>query len=603
MMSGYWDRKISRRRAVIGAGAGGLAAAAVALVGCGDGGGKSSSSSSKSNLTPVKDTSDKATKGGIFQTHTLVEPTTLDAIAGNSTSASAANWVYSRLVGFQPGQLKRPVSTVVADLAESFEVSPDGLQLTFHLRQAAKWDQRSPTSSRPVDADDVLWSWNRFATLAAGRANLVNAPDAPNAPVTSVTAPDKKTIVAKLAFPSGEVQELFGSVGPYIMPREFDDKAKVDVRNTMLGTGAWMMTKFTPAVGLQYRRNPNWWRSDRPFVDGFDVAFIKETAAEIAQFRAGNTWWSGVPPEQQLQTKADLPQLQMIQGTDLDTGSPHIKFGWRANSPFKDDRLRRAVSYAIDRDLYADTMSNRPEFEKAGYPQPMQWASHVGVGMTGFWLDPRTDGGKALGEGGKYFQHNIAEAKKLMSAAGYANGLNIDSSFNAGTNYGTNYHQMIEIITGMIEEAGFKVARKPREYQNDWLPNYFYAKGDFDGISWVPGAGRAAIGLFLQTFYHSSGQGNIPPGVDTRLDSMVEQQARELDRTKRTAIIQDIQKYLAANMELVPYSYALPGFSLAWPWVGNFGAYVNWPGTPAEQTVYIHTWIDKTLLPERFKSS
>ncbi len=600
-MSGYWDQAISRRRAIVGASALGLAATAASLVGCG-----SSSSGTKgtaSNLTPRQDTSDKATRGGIFQTHSLIEPTTLDAIGGNSTSLAAANWVYSRLVGFDTGKLKRPESTIVGDLADKFEVSGDGLQVTFHLRQGAKWDQRAPTSNRAVDADDVMWSWNRYATLAAGRANLINAPDAPNAPVTSVSAPDKNTIVAKLAFPSGEILDLFGSVGPLMMPKEFDDKTKADVRNTMLGTGAWMLDKFTPAVGMSFKRNPNWWRTDRPFVDGFDLAFIKESAQEVAQFRAGNTWWSGIPAEQQLQTKSDFPELQMIQGTDLDTGSPHIKFGWRPDSPFKDERLRRAVSLAIDRDLYADTMSGRQKFEAAGYHQDMIWASHVGAGMTGYWLDPRTDNGKALGDAGKNYQHNPDEAKKLMAAAGYKDGLRADSSFNAGTNYGANYHDMIEVVTGMLEDVGFKIDRKPREYQNDWLPNYFYAKGDFNGISWVPGAGRSAIGLFLQVFYHSSGQGNIPPGVDPKLDQMVEQQSREVDKQKRTAIIQDLQKYLATSMELVPYGYALPGFSLAWPWVGNFGTFVAWPGTPVEQTVNIHTWIDKTRLPDGFKSS
>jgi ABC-type transport system substrate-binding protein len=248
-------------------------------------------------------------------------------------------------------------------------------------------------------------------------------------------------------------------------------------------------------------------------------------------------------------------------------------------------------------------MSGRQQFEKAGLSQQISWASHVGVGMTGFWLDPRTDGGKALGEGGKYFQHNPAEAKKLLTAAGYKDGLRVESSFNAGTNYGATYHDMIEALTGMIEDVGFKVDRKPREYQNDWLPNFFYAKGDFNGISWVPGAGRAAIGQFLQTFYHSSGQGNIPPGVDQKLDDMVEKQARELDHQKRVGIIQDIQRYMASNMELVPYGYALPGFALAWPWVGNFGAFVAWPGTNVDQTVNIQTWIDQSKLPARFKSS
>ncbi len=599
-MRGYWERTVTRRRAIAG-GALGLAGAAVVLTGCG--GGSDGESRPPSNLTPRQDTSDKATKGGVFQTHTLIEPTSLDAIGGNSTSGSAAAWAYEKLVQFEVGRLKRPAPVIIGAAAESFEISADALQVTFRLRPTAKFDARAPTNSRPLDAEDVLWSWNRYATLAAGRANLVNAPDAPNAPVESIRAVDSRTIVAKLAFPSGEVLDLFAAVGPYMMPREFDDRNKADSRNTMLGTGAWTLTKFEASVGLQYRRNPNWWRTDRPFVQGFDLAILKERAQEIAQFRAGNTWWSGIPPELQLETKRDLPELQMIEGTDLSFSSPHIKFGWRADSPFKDERVRRAISMAIDRDLYADTLTDSSAFAAAGFPQETFWASHLGPGYGELWLDPRTEKGKALGEGGRYFQHDPAEAKKLLNAAGHSSGLKADSSFNAGTNYGQNYHKEIEAITGMLEDVGFQISRQPREYQNEWLPKFFYGRGDFDGLSWVPGGGRSAVGQFLQTFYHSSGQGNIPTGNDPMLDSLVEKQARELDKAKRTETIYEIQRYLAKGMKLVPYSYAVPGFSLAWPWVGNFGAFVAWPGSELQQNVYVNTWIDQTKLPARFKTS
>jgi peptide/nickel transport system substrate-binding protein len=371
----------------------------------------------------------------------------------------------------------------------------------------------------------------------------------------------------------------------------------------MLGTGAWTLTKFEASVSLDYRKNPNWWRKDRPFLDGFFLAILKERAQEIAQFRAANTWWSGIPAELQLETKRDLPELLMIENTDLSVSSPHIKFSWRPNSPFRDERVRRAVSLAIDRDLFAEALTDREKFAAAGFPQDILWASHIGPGYGPLWLDPKADKGKALGEGGKNFQYDPPEARKLLAAAGHRDILRTESHFNAGTNYGQNYHRDIEIITGMLEDVGFEIARKPEEYQNEWLPKYFYGRGDFDGLSWVPGGGRSAIGQFLQTFYHSSGQGNIPPGVDPHLDSLVEKQARELDKNKRTELIHEIQRYNAKEMKLVPYSHAVPGFALAWPWVGNFGAFVPWPGSEVQQNVYVHTWIDPAKLPARFKSS
>jgi ABC-type transport system substrate-binding protein len=450
----------------------------------------------------------------------------------------------------------------------------------------------------------VVWSWNRYEALASGRTNLANSAS-PEAPVLSASAPDAKTVVFKLAFPRAEILDLFAGPGPRIMPREFEDRNKADVRNTMLGSGAWMMTAAESGVRLQYRKNPNWWRKDRPFLDGFDVFISPETSTNIAQFRAQNFWWGNatIPQEQILDTKRDFPELQMIGGSEYSTGSKHVKFGWRPNSPFQDVRVRRAVSLAIDRDLYAETLSHIAQFEAAGFPRELRWASHIGPGWEGIWLDPRANGGKALGEGGKYFQYNPAEAKKLLSAAGYSDGLTVDSSFNA-RGYGATYFDELEIVSGMLEEVGFKVNRKPREYETEWLPNYFYSRGDFDGLSWGPGAGRAGVGIFVQNFYHSAGVGNIPEGVDPKLDDMIRKQAEELDRETRIEQIQEIQKYMAVEMKVVPHDYSIPAFELAWPWVKNFGTFVGWPGgTNATQQIYIHNWIDKSLLPGRFQTS
>jgi hypothetical protein len=85
---------------------------------------------------------------------------------------------------------------------------------------------------------------------------------------------------------------------------------------------------------------------------------------------------------------------------------------------------------------------------------------------------------------------------------------------------------------------------------------------------------------------------------------MIRKQAEELDREKRIDLIQELQKYMALEMKVVPHDYSIPSFELAWPWVKNFGTFVGWPGgTNATQQIYVHNWIDKSLLPAKFQNS
>ena len=73
---------------------------------------------------------------------------------------------------FQPGYLNPTENVVAPDLAESWETSPDGLQITMKLRQGVKWHNKAPVNGRALDIDDVLFSWNRFATKFSSRAGV-----------------------------------------------------------------------------------------------------------------------------------------------------------------------------------------------------------------------------------------------------------------------------------------------------------------------------------------------------------------------------------------------------------------------------------------------
>ena len=87
--------------------------------------------------------------------------------------------------------MKPPEDEIGPDLAESWEYSPDGLQITLKLRQGVKFHNKPPVNGRALDMDDVLFSWNRFAREVHGRASVANSAD-PSAPVLSFTAPDSE---------------------------------------------------------------------------------------------------------------------------------------------------------------------------------------------------------------------------------------------------------------------------------------------------------------------------------------------------------------------------------------------------------------------------
>jgi ABC-type transport system substrate-binding protein len=122
---------------------------------------------------------------------------------------------------------------------------------------------------------------------------------------------------------------------------------------------------------------------------------VSEYSAGLAQFRAGNVMNFGVRQEDVLQTKADIPELTMLQG-NFNRLWYNSWFGYQGNSPFKDERVRQAWAMSYDRDLWIDTFGNTQPFEDAGLPVQRRWHSHFPSGIEGWWVDPQD--AKAFGD-------------------------------------------------------------------------------------------------------------------------------------------------------------------------------------------------------------
>jgi ABC-type transport system substrate-binding protein len=240
-----------------------------------------------------------------------------------------------------------------------------------------------------MDVDDVLFTRKRFESSGVYRADFANSVD-PNGPIQSVTAPDARTIVMKLAFPvttlPAQLANQFGGY-PQLLPREAD--GGFDVRRNPISAGPFYLAEQTPSSNFVVKRHDKFHDPEgRPYVDSIVTTIISEYAAGLAQFKAGHLHKFTVNAEDVLPTKADVPELALYQ-TPVAANGGGFFFGYRPNdkNPFRDVRVRQAMSLALDRDLYIDVFYNVADFESQGIPVETRWNSAIAASFfEGWWL-------------------------------------------------------------------------------------------------------------------------------------------------------------------------------------------------------------------------
>lgn len=567
----YWNtylaNRMSRRRglAMTAAGLGGAAV----LAACGGDSGNGKDRDSTGLLSEPVDTTSKAGPGGIWV------KTTQDALGwdpllgGRVIAITDSGYVYSRLLKYKTGTPAEPPHGVVeGDAATGWEVSADGLQVTFKLRSNMKLDARPPTNGRALNAADIKWSWDRFSALSSARGDMVNSVN-PDAPVRSMTTPDSQTVVLNLAFPFAPIIKMAGFHFYFsIMPVEAD--GKFDPKNEARGSGPWLLDSWAQSKSIEYRRNPNFYIKDRPFLDGISNVVLGDYAAGLAQFEQGNLWTFDVGSEDILSLKRRHPKLVLLRDAVYAPGHGFsITFGAFPQAPFglfRDQRMRQAMSMLVDRDALIEYNLAPSLFAKQGLAVPADWHSHISAGTVGWWLNPK---GKEIGEGGKYFFHNVAESKRLISAAGMA-----DKEITLfQTNQTPERIRFGEIMTEMLR-TGLKTSLKIVDQNTEAVPLYWGTK-NFEGIALQASTAGPDIDNHLASKFTITGRSTYISQEMPGISELIVKQRREFDFEKRVSLVKEIQKQLAVYMPSVPYDGAALGFSLHQPWLMNQGAILD----------------------------
>ncbi|HEV2172609.1 MAG TPA: ABC transporter substrate-binding protein [Nitrospira sp.] len=608
--SGFQEARISRRRALAVTGSGAVATALLAACG---GGGKTGGTAGKTNSSglvfqPV-DTSKQAMRGGSLKTYWQADITGYDVHNTQSAGQGIPQLAYSRFVQVKPGYLTNTDLSVAGDMAESWEWSPDGLTLTMKLRQGAGWAPLPPVNGRPVDIDDIAYTWKRYASAGSNRPDYLNSLN-PDAPVLSMAPTDARTFVWKLAFPATWLLNMMASgiKQSYIIPKE--SESQYDLRTTPLGSGPFYVSEYVTSSGWTLKRNPNFYDKEHPYIGEIQRPIVPEYATMLAQFKTGGIYdfssGNDLRLDDVLRTKNDSPDTRLYSlppggGPGANRGA---FFGWKPTppekTPFRDERVRQALSRSLDRDTWIDTFYNVPTLRASGLPIETRWNSALNTTFTGWWLDPKS---KDFGPNAVNFQHNVAEAKKLLAAAGYPNGLDVQSAW-VTTGYGVDFGKWVTSIEGMAQEAGFKFLTTNPDFSSEWPQKYRDNRGNFEGIAyrnWGLSATDSSAVLVLASEYTSTkgnlnftgfdaaGKGDF--SGDPTLESMIHGAQKEVDVEKQKSIVADIQRYLAKALYTVRYPGSASGFELTWPVIQNHRAYQG------GQIPYYYEWIDEKQPP------
>ena len=304
-------------------------------------------------------------------------------------------------------------SQIIGDLAESWEASPDGLTFTFKLRKDVKW-----TDGETFDADDAVFSLNRMIdknTARGSRTGTFRVYLAEN-PVEKL---DQYTVRMKLAFPSGAFIRLIPISFNKILPQHVLETGKdINIFDAgAVGTGPWRRVDWKEGVSMEFEKNTDYFVEGRPYFDGIQGFFVNDKGTEIAAFRTGR-FLMGMSVQSQMDVE-DVVRMENDPklARELDfyyiSGSGHHFAVNMSKPPFDNEKVRRALFIGIDRDRYKDHFGVG-KFDVGGIMGPLNPFALPEEELRTFPGYRQLDG--------KKHPEDIAEAKRLMAEAGFADG-------------------------------------------------------------------------------------------------------------------------------------------------------------------------------------
>lgn len=320
----------------------------------------------------------------------------------------------------------------VLELADNVEISPDGLTYTFDIKKNVKFH-----NGRKMTVDDIVWSFNRIATLKpAGQgsrhmADIKGMAECKEGKATSLSGVTKLgdyKLKIELAARVDLAYSLYQQ-STCVLPKE--EVARKDFTSKPTGLGPFKFVKWVKGSEAIIEKNQDYYKSGMPYLDKVVYKIMTEGAARDLAFRAKELDGTLVGADQYLQYLKD-PNIApyMIEVAEMYTR--HMGFN-RTFKPFSDVRVRRAINYAINSDLIIKKFVKGKAFPGIGW-----------LPITSQAFDPKMEG----------YPYNLEKAKALMKEAGYEKGFTVKVMAVNNKSYGTG---IVQAFLPMLKKIGINV--------------------------------------------------------------------------------------------------------------------------------------------------
>ena len=402
-----------------------------------------------------------------------------------------------------------PGKPQAGSLAESWSVSADGLVYEFVLRHGVKFH-----NGDPVTTEDVKFSFDRYkgagATLMKSR-------------MAAVEVVDQQRVRFRLKQPWADFMTFFGTPATgaaWIVPKKYVEKVGDDgFKKAPVGAGPYRFVSFQPGIELVLEAYEQYWRKT-PAVKRLVFKSVPDESTRLAMLKRGET-------DVAYSIRGALAEeIRRTPGLTLKaTGGAFTEWiafldQWDAKSPWADRRVRLAANHAIDRKSLNDA-------EYLGLSKVT--ASIIPSGFEFAWSPPT-------------YAYDPQKARQLLAEAGYPNG------FDAGQiSADTVYAAIAEAVANYLQAIGLRIKVMPMERAAMIKANQ---EKKLKNLSRGGSAtfGNAATRIEAFVF----GEGMYAYGSYPDIDGLFREQAAEVDRKKREAILHKIQQLMHEKVTHAP---------------------------------------------------
>lgn len=491
--------------------------------------------------------------GGTLRWFLPDDPPDLDP---HMQTTSSLQWVsgmcYNGLLKYDVGPGNGPESveaaTPVPDLAESYEVSDDGLTYTFVVRQGVMFHDGTEMTT-----EDVAFSLNRIRSDGAEFQRSYAF-----TPVASVEATDETTVTVTMSEPYAAFINQVATAYTRIAPQHVIEE-NGDMKQLIVGTGPFKLDSYQRGQNFVLVKNEEYWDEGIPYLDSIEITIMPDNSTQLAAFTAGQLDIYDPPNYAQIETlQQTLPDIVVNEFGEFGMSGIGCNI---SVAPFDDIRVRQALFLAIDHQQIIDVVMTGHGSLQRAVP-----AAYAG------WVVPFEE--LPLGTG-----RDVERAKALLAEAGYAEG------FDVPCKTVVRYTQReATVVAEQLAEIGVTMEIIDVEYGA-----FLEARntGDFELIAFSLSP-FGDIEDFTKALYQTESSRNYGGWGSAELDELFAQGSQELDEEARKEIFREVQAVLAENCWVIDLPRAT-GIEAWHPYVKDFVSAQN----PERGLGFHEVWLDK----------